>query len=154
MTAPAHNHQRCVRDAMQSAETLCRERGARLTPLRRRVLELVWESHEAIKAYDLLDRLGDDDGSAKPPTVYRALDFLLEQGLIHRIESANAYVGCRHPETSHDFQLLICDNCRHVEEIAADDVTASLRDRARDKGFQVTRQTVEIHGRCPDCRDS
>lgn len=153
MNKMAHNHQRCVEDAMESAEKVCSERGARLTPLRRRVLELVWESHEAIKAYDLLDRLGDEAGSAKPPTVYRALDFLMEQGLIHRIESANAYVGCRHPETRHDFQLLICDECRHVEEIESDAVTQALRDRARAKGFEVSHQTVEVHGRCPACRN-
>jgi len=151
MAAHAHNHRQCVKEALASAERVCAERSARLTPLRKRVLELVWESHESIKAYDLLDKLSDSQGSAKPPTVYRALDFLLEQGLIHRIESENAYVGCRHPEHSHDFQLLICDDCRNVEEVAVAGVTAAIDKQARKQGFKVTRQTVEIHGQCPEC---
>jgi Fur family transcriptional regulator, zinc uptake regulator len=151
MAAHAHDHKHCIREAMLSAERICAERGARLTPLRKRVLSLVWENHEAIKAYDLLDKLSDADGSAKPPTVYRALEFLLEQGLVHRIESENAYVGCRHPERAHDFQLLICDECRHVEEVAVIGVTDALRKHARRQGFRVSRQMVEVHGQCPDC---
>ncbi|MDQ2070466.1 transcriptional repressor [Natronospira bacteriovora] len=154
MAAQAHNHQHCIRNALASAERVCAERGARLTPLRKRVLELIWESHEAIKAYDLLDRLGDEGGSAKPPTVYRALEFLLAQGLIHRIESENAYVGCRHPERTHEFQLLICDDCRHVEEISVAGVTRALGEQALKQGFRVSSQTVEVHGQCPDCRSA
>jgi len=151
MAAHAHDHEQCVREALTSAERVCAERGVRLTPIRRRVLELVWESHEAIKAYDLLDKLGDAEGSAKPPTVYRALDFLLTQGLVHRIESENAYVGCRHPEHTHEFQLLICDDCRHVEEISVDGLSDSLKHQAGKQGFRVHSQTVEVHGQCPNC---
>ena len=92
-----HEHQGCVADALARAEDVCRQRGARLTPLRRRVLELVWDSHRAVKAYDLLAALGETAGAAKPPTVYRTLEFLMEHGLVHRIDSLNAFVGCPQP---------------------------------------------------------
>ena len=95
-----HDHRRCVADALDKAEALCSDRGARLTKLRCRVLELVWNSHAPIGAYDVLRRLSQEHQSAAPPTVYRALDFLLEQGLIHRIESLNAYIGCPVPEST------------------------------------------------------
>ncbi len=149
--AHSHDHQHCIREALTSAERVCAERGARLTPLRKRVLELIWDSHEAIKAYELLESLGALGESTKPPTVYRALEFLLEQGLIHRIESENAYVGCRHPEEAHDYQLLICDGCRHVEEVEVPGVGAALKDQASQLGFRVHQKTVEIHGLCAQC---
>ncbi|WP_338031756.1 transcriptional repressor [Ectothiorhodospira shaposhnikovii] len=82
---PAHNHTACITSALSSAERLCQSRGVRLTPLRRRVLEKIWQNHEAIKAYELIHQLSSADHTVKPPTVYRALDFLLAQGLIHRI---------------------------------------------------------------------
>jgi len=112
----AHDHQNCIDRALKSADRLCGERGVRFTPLRRRVLELIWGSHEAVKAYDLLERLKASDPAAKPSTVYRALDFLLEQGLIHRVESLNAFIGCSHAERSHELLLLICEGCHAVEE--------------------------------------
>ena len=93
-----HEHQSCIEDALARADDVCRERGVRLTPLRRRVLELVWSSHRAVKAYDLLAALGDAVGAAKPPTVCRALEFLMAQGLVHRIDSLNAFVGCPQPD--------------------------------------------------------
>jgi Fur family transcriptional regulator, zinc uptake regulator len=151
MTMQAHDHRRCVREALASAERICRDNGARLTPVRRRVLELIWESHEAVKAYDILDRLGEASGRAKPPTVYRALDFLMEQGLIHRVESTNAFVGCRHPEHAHEFQLLICDSCSHVEEIEVPGVSRAVNQHATDSGFQVREQTIEVRGLCAEC---
>lgn len=147
-----HDHDRCIREAMQSAESICHERGVRLTPLRRRVLELIWRSHEAVKAYELLDMLADEDvGSAKPPTVYRALDFLMENGLIHRVESDNAYIGCRHPERPHSFQLMLCTECRHVEEVEIPGVGDTVARHARESGFRVQQQTIEIRGLCRSC---
>src|SRR5262245_4876474 len=106
-----HDHDRCVTDALSAAEAVCARAGDRLTPLRRRVLELVWASHRPAGAYALLDRLREDGRGAAPPTVYRALDFLLERGLIHRIESLNAFVGCAHPGENHLVQFLICRSC-------------------------------------------
>src|SRR3954453_3718975 len=93
-----HDHADCVAAALGAAERLCARRGARLTELRRRVLELIWRSHEPIGAYALLDRLGRERGRVAPPTVYRALEFLIAHGLVHRIASLNAFIGCVHPD--------------------------------------------------------
>lgn len=142
------------RDLLRQAEHQCQARGARFTPIRRRVLELIAEAPGGLKAYDLLDRLAAEHAAARPPTVYRALEFLIDQGLVHRIESLNAYVACPCPEHSHGFQLLICRRCGRVEELHLDDVNAQLADRARELGFRVERQTIELLGRCEACPDA
>jgi Fur family zinc uptake transcriptional regulator len=147
-----HDHAACVDEALETAETLCVERGARLTPLRRRVLELVWSSHRPVGAYDILGRLDSGARKPAPPTVYRALDFLIEHGLVHRIESMNAYLGCNHPEQSHTGQFLICRECGNVTEMDDDDVRQTLRRRAAEKGFEVRSQTVELVGLCANCK--
>lgn len=136
----------------QQAERQCQRRGVRFTPIRRRVLEMISASPGGLKAYDLLDKLAAEHGAARPPTVYRALDFLIEQGLVHRIESLNAYVACPCPEHRHGFQLLICRHCGRVEELHLDEVSAQLSKRAADLGFQVERQTIELLGACDACR--
>lgn len=148
-----HDHARCIDAALDKAAELCAARGVRLTALRRRVLELVWRDHAAVKAYDLLHELGAEYGAAaKPPTVYRALDFLIEQGLVHRLESLNAFVGCALPDDRHDGQFLICDRCRGVSELAATTVSAAIADQAGDLGFRIAQQTIEVHGLCRRCR--
>lgn len=147
-----HDHDACVSVAIEQAETVCRTSGARLTDTRRRVLELIWETHKPVKAYDLLDRLGKEGRSAKPPTIYRALDFLLEQGLIHRIEALNAFVGCPHPETHHPGYFLICEICGNVAELEATDIAKTVSDAANSLGFYVRKQTVEVFGQCRGCR--
>lgn len=155
-TAPAfqpHDHSHCVHDALATAERLCAEKGARLTPLRRRVLELVWASHRPLGAYELLDQLIAEGHKPAPPTVYRALEFLLEQKLVHRIASRNAFLGCTHPGASHAGYFLLCDACGNAEEIAdgralAHAVTAA----ARAADFEVESQTLELTGRCHRCR--
>jgi len=147
-----HDRQRCINQAMANAEQLCQQRGQRFTALRRRVFELVWCHHKPIGAYDLLEEL-QRDGRAAPPTVYRALDFLLELGLIHRITSLNAYVGCSHPEDLHDGQFLICTACRSYAELNVESISTAIDDSARDSGFAVQRHTVEIMGLCPRCQD-
>lgn len=147
----AHDHQGCINSALAIAERLCEERGVRFTPLRRRVLELIWSNHESVKAYDLLDALKSFDQAAKPATVYRTLDFLLEQGLIHRIESLNAFVGCRRPECRHELLLLICERCHTVEERPALDLVDAAGREAADASFIPHRQSFEIHGLCSEC---
>ena len=107
---------------LQQAESQCHTRGVRFTPIRRRVLELIAENGGGLKAYDLLDQLSTEHAAARPPTVYRALEFLIEQGLVHRIESQNAYVACACPEHAHGFQLLICRQCGYVEELHLDEI--------------------------------
>jgi len=150
--APGHDHASCVGDAVAAAERQCAARGVRLTEQRRRVLELIWLSHEPVGAYTLLDRLREDGVRAQPPTVYRALDFLVENGLIHRIESLNAYVGCAEPAERHVGQFLICTGCRSAAELDDPGIGIAIAARAKEIGFSVTRATVEIAGLCPNCR--
>lgn len=148
-----HDHGSCVADALARAERLCSNRGTRLTDLRRRVLELVWSSHEPVGAYRLLELLDRETGGrrAAPPTVYRALDFLMEQGLVHRIESLNAFVGCDQPHADHAGQFLICARCGASLELNDPGIAEALSACADRLGFQVERPTVEIKGTCPNC---
>jgi Fur family zinc uptake transcriptional regulator len=149
-TAP-HNHDHCISDALVRAEKLCSERGARLTPLRRRVLELVWNSHRPVGAYAVLDQLRNGDKSAAPPTVYRALDFLLEHGLVHKIESLNAFIGCDHPQDRHVSQFLICTNCSSAVELQDQGIVNAVKKSAAQTGFSVSRLTIELQGLCTNC---
>lgn len=151
-TVPKHNHARCVRDALDTAEAVCARRGARLTALRRRVLELIWSSHKAIKAYEILDQLSPDIGSARPPTVYRALEFLMAHGLVHRVDSLNAFVGCSHAAQRHDAQFFICDSCGTVSEIDDATIGQAVSRGAKRLGFEVERRMIELHGRCGSCQ--
>ena len=149
----AHDHQGCINKALAVAERLCEERGVRFTPLRRRVLELIWSNHESVKAYDLLDTLKAFDKSAKPATVYRTLDFLLEQGLIHRIESLNAFVGCRQPERRHELLLLICERCHTVDERPALELIDAATREIRKAHFLPQHQSYEVRGLCASCAE-
>jgi len=149
-----HDHAQCVDAALYAAEAICRENGARMTATRRRVLELIWESHRPVKAYELLERMSRDGRRVKPPTIYRALDFLYENGLIHRIETLNAVVGCSDPAGAHSGYFLVCDNCETVTELASSALDDFLCDEAERLGFRVHRQSVEIFGRCRSCADS
>ncbi|MDT8407723.1 MAG: transcriptional repressor [Methylococcales bacterium] len=155
MTPPAsqqdHDHNHCVESALKLAQTLCQQRGAQLTPLRQKILELIWANHRAVKAYDLLEQIKPFNDSAKPATVYRSLDFLLAQGLVHRIESLNAYIGCNHAERPHDIILLICHHCQQIEERHAAGVMLSLQQELTDAGFTPSGKTMEIHGTCRQC---
>jgi Fur family zinc uptake transcriptional regulator len=149
-----HDHKSCVGDALDRASLLCTGRGVRLTRLRRRVLELVWRGHAPVGAYAILDSLRGSHAGAAPPTVYRALDFLIEQGLIHRIESLNAYVGCARPERPHVSQFLICGRCQAAAELDDPAIARAVQRRAGELGFAVERQTIEIRGCCPRCADA
>jgi Fur family zinc uptake transcriptional regulator len=150
----AHDHRACIEAALSVAEEVCARRGARLTDIRRRVLKLVWRQHGPIGAYDVLEMLGRNGQRVAPPTVYRALDFLVENGLVHRIETQNAFVGCGEPRTRHTGQFLICRVCRSVGELADPTIVRVVQDRARRLGFDAETQTIEIHGLCPECRDA
>ena len=147
-----HDHDDCVRQALADAEALCAASGARLTELRRRVLELVWESHTPLGAYELLAMLRAAGRPAAPPTVYRALDFLLDQGLVHRLASRNAFVGCAHPGHDGPVQFLICQRCGNVAELDDPGISAAIAGAARARGFASARHTVEVSGTCPDCQ--
>ena len=147
-----HNHQHCIDQALQQARTLCRERQLRLTPVRELVLKLIWQSHQPIGAYELLPALAEAGFNSAPPTVYRALEFLQEQGLVHRIASLNAFVGCPHPEQRHQGCFLICRSCHSTSELDAGPVHATLEQSAATVGFRIEQETVEVTGLCPNCQ--
>ena len=151
--AARHDHGRCRRDALARAERVCAERGVQLTDLRRAVLSIIWQSHSAIGAYDILDRLREMGRRAAPVTVYRALDFLIANGLVHRLTSQNAYLGCDHPDQSHDAQILICRLCGAAGEVSAPAITAAIEKTAAASGFRIEAPVVEITGICPRCTE-
>jgi Fur family zinc uptake transcriptional regulator len=151
-SAEPHDHQHCIDTALDEAAALCTRRGVRLTALRRRVLELVWNSHQPAGAYAILDALRAENRNAAPPTVYRALEFLHAHGLVHRIESLNAYIGCVRPAHPHAGQFLICQSCGVTMELHDDAISDTVSRSARRIGFEAIHQTVEVAGRCPDCR--
>lgn len=147
-----HNHSACVHQALSDAHRICSEANARLTPTRERVLELIWQSHKPLGAYDLLGTLAQDGHNAAPPTVYRALDFLQQHGLVHRIASLNAFVGCAHAGQHHSGFFLICRQCLNVLELSAPGIAASVEQATREEGFAVEETTLEIAGLCPTCQ--
>lgn len=147
-----HDHDHCVATALAAAETVCGTAGERLTPIRRRVLEIVWGSHRPIGAYAILDQLKDGKRRAAPPTVYRALEFLLARGLIHRIESLNAFVGCAHPGESHLVQFLICRSCGMTAELADRRLSEAIGRSAAEQGFDIQSRVVELSGVCAACQ--
>ncbi|MEO0998412.1 MAG: Fur family transcriptional regulator [Pseudomonadota bacterium] len=150
--AASHDHSHCVADALAQAEAVCRERGLKLTKQRRRVLEIVWDSHKPVGAYDILDSLGEGGKRPAPPTVYRALDFLIDAGLVHRLDSLNAFIGCADPSHAHAGQFLICSSCRSVAEIDDTAVKNVVDERARDAGFEPESLVLEVQGTCASCR--
>ncbi|WCL53544.1 transcriptional repressor [Gimibacter soli] len=152
--AVAHDHRACIGTALAEAERLCAARGKRFTELRRQVLRLVWQGHRAVKAYDLLEMLPPEAGSPKPTTVYRALDFLMKEGFVHKIESLNAFIGCPHPGDRHVSQFLICDACGNVAEVTSPDLDTAIMAAAGPAAFSIRRQTVELHGLCAACRQN
>ncbi|MFA7522904.1 MAG: transcriptional repressor [Halothiobacillaceae bacterium] len=149
---PCINHRQCINDALTRAEAICARSGARFTQIRRDVLREIWSSHEAVKAYDLIERLSRDGEQLKPPTVYRALDFLLEQGLIHRIESLNAFVGCERPQEPHQAILMICEHCSDIEESDGSEVQTVLTGVTGHTGFIARSAVIELRGLCRRCR--
>tara|TARA_R110000868_G_scaffold78129_2_gene223190 strand:+ start:10269 stop:10739 length:471 start_codon:yes stop_codon:yes gene_type:complete len=134
--------------ALAAADALCSRQGERLTPVRRRVLELVLTADRPVKAYDLLEALKPGPGSAKPPTVYRALDFLIGLGLVHKVEALNAFVGCTTVHTHSDgcAELFICTHCGAVEERHGAPVSTH-----RPEGFRIERSVIEHFGHCSLC---
>ena len=137
--------------ALDAAEQVCARRGVRLTSLRRRVLEQILKTDGVIKAYDLIHELSSADRNIKPPTVYRSLSFLLEQGFIHRIESLNGFVACNHPGEIHETLLMICDTCGDIQELHPTEISHALDHAATQQGFSVEKKIVELHGRCRTC---
>jgi Fur family zinc uptake transcriptional regulator len=141
-----HDHGACIHDAMAAAETTCAARRVQLTPVRRRVLEILLESHAALGAYDVLARLDAEGLGSQPPVAYRALSFLVDNGLAHRIERLNAFVACHHPGRGHAPAFMICRSCKKVAETEA---PVTLSD---PQGFRIERTVIEAEGLCPACQ--
>jgi Fur family zinc uptake transcriptional regulator len=150
-----HDHGHCISDALEAARQLCLSRGVRLTDLRLQVLELIWQNHKPLGAYTLMEMLAQaNTRRVAPPTVYRALDFLLEQGLIHRINVLNAFIGCPSPGTVHQSHFLICRNCGIAVELDQPQLNEQILAIAKDAGFTVETQALEVSGLCANCTHS
>jgi Fur family zinc uptake transcriptional regulator len=151
---PDHDHGRCAADALAHAERVCRSRAQKFTPIRRQVLEALLSSHRPLGAYEVIDQLATHRSRPAPITVYRALEFLMTNGLVHRIESRNAYLACAHDHDAASMvAFLICEHCGSVGEIVAGPATQSLNDAARQTGFVPKLSVVEITGTCAHCQE-
>jgi Fur family transcriptional regulator, zinc uptake regulator len=150
----SHDHAHCAQDALSRAEAVTRTTGARMTPVRRRVLEILLEEHKALGAYDVLSRLAQEGFGNQPPVAYRALEFLVDQGLAHRIQRLNAFAACVHPGEDHAPAFLICRTCHTVAEAGAGAARLALDAEAERMGFEVERSTIEALGLCPNCRSA
>ena len=147
-----HDHHSCVASALDDARAVCSTRGARLTPVRQRVLEIIWQSHRPLGAYAILEVLSHEGHSPAPPTVYRALEFLLTHGLVHRLSSLNAFIGCSRPGHSGAGQFLLCTACGTAAELNDNAIERAIEHSAAAEGFTSQEHTVEISGLCPHCR--
>ncbi|MEY4590112.1 MAG: hypothetical protein RL497_2188 [Pseudomonadota bacterium] len=148
----SHNHQDCINTALARAKSICAEAGAKLTAQRQSVLQLIWQSHKPLGAYPLMGQLQQLSGKPiAPPTVYRALEFLLAHGLIHRVHSLNAFIGCTHPGQPHSGQLLICRACGDAQELDNAALNTSIRQVLPSNGFFAENVMLEITGLCGGC---
>lgn len=147
-----HDHATCISDAVQSAIETCEAAGLQFTPVRRRVLEILLEKHRALGAYDILEHLRDEGLGSQPPVAYRALDFLVSHGFVHKIERLNSFVACSCPGTDHAPLFLICQSCQSVAEADSDELRGILSKTAQTVGFQVSATVVEVAGLCPTCQ--
>lgn len=134
------------------ARAICEQNGARFTAIREKVFRLLANINGGIGAYELLEQLKQTEPGAKPATVYRALEFLTEQGFIHKIESTNAFMLCHHFDQHHPAQLLICDQCGNVTELHSDLLHEEFKRQAVAQGFVIKHQTIEAHGLCNACK--
>src|SRR3984957_1731404 len=151
--APDYDHGSCASATIMQAEEFCAARGQRLTPMRRQVLQALLASHKPLGAYEIIERLAQG-GRLAPITIYRALDFLRENGLVHRIESRNAFVACVHNHGSDDLVVfLICERCGIVGEAPGGAAAEALKASSRAAGFSPKSPLVEIAGICSHCRD-
>ncbi|SNB55241.1 Fur family transcriptional regulator, zinc uptake regulator [Arboricoccus pini] len=148
----SHDHDHCIETALGRAVAICAHQGARLTALRRRVLELVWSSHAPIGAYQIMEMMRGERSRVAPPTVYRALDFLADNGLIHRLDTLNAFIGCSRPGVGHKAYFLICRHCGNAVEFADTALDAAIADASHRAGFAIEVETVELRGLCAACR--
>lgn len=146
-----HHHVHDAQAFVRAVKQLCVQKGLRLTPIREQVLGLIAAHNKPVKAYDLLEKMKAEVGANAPPTVYRALDFLLENGFIHKLASINAFVACHHPSIEHSVPFLICDKCHSAIELEDESIADALNRKANALGFQTRAQILEVHGLCEAC---
>ena len=139
-------------DHIHDVEALLVERGVRFTDQRKLVYKIISKSKKPITAYEILSKMEKDVENVKPPQAYRAIDFLIEQGLVHKIESLNAFVSCHAGHHHTGSQFMVCDNCGDVEEVHLCDLPQPLQKQIDRKGFELSRWNAELHGTCQDCR--
>ncbi|MGB0449399.1 MAG: Fur family transcriptional regulator [Porticoccaceae bacterium] len=150
-----HDHRRCINAALARANELCDAQNLRLTPTRESVLRLLWQSHRPMGAYQLQDQLAKLSGKPiAPPTIYRAVEFLLKVGLIHRIASLNAYIGCPFPGSDHSNLFLICNSCGSAAEVAHSSINDLLKKASEKANFTLQDQSLELFGLCPNCSEN
>ena len=148
-----HNHDVCLINAMQTAEEYCHKQKLQLTPARRKVLELLLQEHRALGAYDILDLLREAGFNSQPPVAYRALDFLVENGFVHKIERLNAFVACALPGTVHSPAFMICRRCDMVAETQSSSSGFDLLANADASGFKIEQTIIEAKGLCQTCAE-
>lgn len=150
-----HDHTHCIKDALRLARQVCAEQGQRFTGLRQAVLELVWSCHKPLGAYEIIDLLAQREGRRiMPPTVYRTLDFLVELGLVHKISSINAFIGCPFPEKRHNHAFLLCRQCRRTLECSTEKLSNAIQQLAAEHGFKPEAQNIELSGLCSRCQET
>lgn len=147
-----HNHAQCVSGTLEVVVAYCAQNGLQLTAVRRRVLEILLEAHQALGAYQILERLRAEGLGSQPPVAYRALDFLVQHGFAHKIERLNAFVACLHPGETHAPIFMICRECNTISETVTDLSAGRLGDAAQAAGFEIERIVVEAEGLCPNCK--
>ena len=151
MTPVSSGRQQYIKRVLQEAQAVCDEKSSRFTRLRKRVLELIWARPEPVKAYDLLSDLQKEDQSAKPSTIYRTLDFLLELGLVHKIHRQNAYVGCADPKEEDPCFFLVCNSCNSVTEKHDKEYLNLIKNISKRYQFKLNDTSFEIEGLCNNC---
>ena len=147
-----NKHNKCIEKAIKMVEKISKKKGLHFTPLRRSIFTLIWQNHLPLKAYDILTLFQKEDPSAKPITIYRTLDFLLENGMIHKLESQNTYLGCNHPEEIHNCYFTICKKCKKVSEECQSNLLSNVYSNLIQQNFHVDHVTLEIQGICQNCQ--
>lgn len=145
-----HDHATCIHQSLHDVEAHCAANRLQLTPVRRRVLEILLKEHRAVGAYEILDVLRGEGMGSQPPVAYRALDFLVSNGFAHKIEKLNAFVACAHPGEDHAPAFLICRDCNGVAE--AEGTAKALNESVARSGFEVEHTVIELEGLCPKCQ--
>lgn len=152
MSEKCQTHQKCVKNTVEQAKEICLKNGLRLTEMRERILEIIFEDHGAVKAYDVLKKLKNHGISDKPPTIYRALDFFIENKIIHKLHSINSYVVCSHLGVCSDCHFMICKKCNKVEECCGEELAQIITNISKKTGFAIDDSNVELVGLCEGCQ--